>query len=334
MSIAPDLRQQAMQVDAHPDITSHRAWKKLEELPNVGTVLLAAGVFQDERLAIVTDTGLFVARSIIGTSIKGEMMHEDVAAWKDDIGFFSRKFVVWSKGGSSITLELPGLETPYSVTNAMVHTQLSRRWESRVREVLSPHLATLHRRRSQLLIRDAYGVDDPTKWRKELRKVYLNVFLPSVGRLSAEESEFLSLAFDKFVDGLVAEFADSHKVDSYTGNDPLEFETYCKERLSAVGWSARLTARSGDQGADIIADAKGLRLVLQCKLYSKPVGNAAVQEVIAARTYEQATHAAVVSNADYTPSARALAQRSDVSLLHASELEDYGRELLRRPIGS
>ena len=56
-----------------------------------------------------------------------------------------------------------------------------------------------------------------------------------------------------------------------------------------------------------------MSVVLQCKLYARPVGNKAVQEVAAARTFYDAGFAAVVSNADYTEAARRLARRNETS---------------------
>jgi restriction system protein len=34
----------------------------------------------------------------------------------------------------------------------------------------------------------------------------------------------------------------------------------------------------------VVAERDGVRLVVQCKRYAKPVGNGAVQEVVAARS--------------------------------------------------
>jgi restriction system protein len=70
----------------------------------------------------------------------------------------------------------------------------------------------------------------------------------------------------------------------------------------------------------------GTTLVVQCKLYSSPVGNKAVQEVIAGRAFENADMAAVVSNMAFTKSARVLAQQAGVDLLHHDELPRYLRE--------
>jgi HJR/Mrr/RecB family endonuclease len=104
------------------------------------------------------------------------------------------------------------------------------------------------------------------------------------------------------------------------GMSDMGFERRCAEYLREKGWSAVLTPRTGDQGVDVIADKSGARVAIQCKLYSGAVGNKAVQEVIAGRIYYGADTAAVVSNAGFTRSAIELAHRSNVHLMHFTEL--------------
>jgi restriction system protein len=102
--------------------------------------------------------------------------------------------------------------------------------------------------------------------------------------------------------------------------DPLDYERFCALQLERAGWTTRLTVATGDQGADVIAQREGKTLVVQCKLYSQPVGNDAVQQVHAARTFQSAEFAIVVSNQPYTKSARQLAGVNGVYLLHHEEL--------------
>jgi len=101
---------------------------------------------------------------------------------------------------------------------------------------------------------------------------------------------------------------------------PVAYERLCAQILRYAGWHANTTSASGDQGIDVLADKNGVRIVIQCKLYSKPVGNSAVQQALAGRAYARAHLAVVVSNASYTPSARALARRTGVHLLHHNDL--------------
>jgi restriction endonuclease Mrr len=101
---------------------------------------------------------------------------------------------------------------------------------------------------------------------------------------------------------------------------PADYELLVADKLADSGWSARATGATGDQGIDVIATKHGAKLVVQCKLYSQPVGNDAVQEVIAGREFEQASYAAVVSNTEFTRAARQLASSARVLLLHHDQL--------------
>jgi hypothetical protein len=101
---------------------------------------------------------------------------------------------------------------------------------------------------------------------------------------------------------------------------PRQFEQHCGDVLAARGWSVKVGRGSGDQGVDVLARKGGRSVVLQCKLYTRPVGNKAVQEALAGRGYAGADGAAVVSNAPYTAAAHALAARVGVLLLHVSDL--------------
>ena len=108
---------------------------------------------------------------------------------------------------------------------------------------------------------------------------------------------------------------------------PEEFEHYCAAVLQEMKWKARVTQVSGDQGVDIVADKRGMRIVIQCKKYSKPVGNRAVQEIVAAIAHEHAQRGVVVTTSDYTPAAENLAASNEVLLLHHSDLRRIDRLL-------
>ena len=110
---------------------------------------------------------------------------------------------------------------------------------------------------------------------------------------------------------------------------PGEFEHYCAAVLRDMKWDARVTQASVDQGVDIVAEKRGLRIVIQCKKYSKPVGNYAVQEIVAGIAHEDAQRGVVVTNVAYTAGAKKLAASNNVLLLHYSELHRIDR-LLRQ----
>lgn len=100
---------------------------------------------------------------------------------------------------------------------------------------------------------------------------------------------------------------------------PLAYEDYCALLLRDAGWRAHTTPRQ-DQGVDVVATLRGTKAAIQCKMYSNPVGNRAVQEVVAGRLHYGAQIAVVVSTAPYTRSAYELAASTQVLLLHHDQL--------------
>jgi restriction system protein len=106
---------------------------------------------------------------------------------------------------------------------------------------------------------------------------------------------------------------------------PLEYEQFVARELERAGWKVKHIGTQGDQGCDVLAYRAGFRLVVQCKLYRGRVGNAAVQEITAARRHYRAHLMAVVAPAGFTPSALALARSNGVHLLHHSELPQLQR---------
>lgn len=94
-----------------------------------------------------------------------------------------------------------------------------------------------------------------------------------------------------------------------------EFEDYCAEILAKRGYEIeQMTAVTGDYGADIIISRDNVRIAVQCKRYSRPVGVKAVQEAAAARDYYKCRKAAVITNSTFTKQAQTLALETDVML--------------------
>ena len=99
-----------------------------------------------------------------------------------------------------------------------------------------------------------------------------------------------------------------------------EYENYCKYILKKRGWIVELTPKSGDQGVDLIATKEYLKVCIQCKRYSKPVGNKAVQEIFTGKQFYSGSHGVLVSNAGFTKSAKSLASKTGIILLSDENL--------------
>jgi restriction system protein len=196
------------------------------------------------------------------------------------------------------------------------------------------HTAILHVKRLQTVLPDDYGTVFLDKWTKEKDYYVETRILPAL-RVKGLDAIYGALA--SRIDGMIEEAAQrsiSPELDIATRfisnpeifdqrMEPIDYEKHCALQLEKAGWRTRLTATTGDQGADVIADRAGKVLVLQCKLYSSPVGNDAVQQVIAARQFQSADLAAVASNQPFTRSAKQLAAVSGVHLLHHEQLASF-----------
>lgn len=196
------------------------------------------------------------------------------------------------------------------------------------------HTAILHVKRLQTVQPDDYGTVFLDKWEKAKDYYIQTRILPAL-RAGGLDAIYGALAIR--IDTMIEEAAQrsiSPELDiasRFISNpevfdprmEPIDYEKHCALQLEKAGWATRLTATTGDQGADVIASRAGKAMVLQCKLYSSPVGNDAVQQVIAARQFQSADLAAVASNQSFTRSAKQLAGVSGVHLLHHEQLASF-----------
>ena len=107
--------------------------------------------------------------------------------------------------------------------------------------------------------------------------------------------------------------------DTMEGHD---FEYYCADLLRKDGFSnVEVTRGSGDQGIDILAEKSGIRYGIQCKCYSNNIGNSAVQQAFAGKTFYHCHIAAVLTNRYFTRSAKQLAEQNQVLLWDRDELK-------------
>ena len=85
----------------------------------------------------------------------------------------------------------------------------------------------------------------------------------------------------------------SQNIHSMSGT---QFESYLKKIFENLGYSVQTTAQTNDQGADLIIRDSRESIAIQVKRYAKNVGNAAVQEVVAAVRYYGTNRGMVITN--------------------------------------
>lgn len=107
-----------------------------------------------------------------------------------------------------------------------------------------------------------------------------------------------------------------------------EFEQFCVYLLKRNGFKhLQTTKASGDQGIDIIGRKKRQSVGFQCKRYDGPVGNKAVQEAWSGHTFYKLDQAAVLTNSEFTPAAKELADQLGVMLIDRPHLKRLMRRL-------
>lgn len=109
-------------------------------------------------------------------------------------------------------------------------------------------------------------------------------------------------------------------IDNLNG---FEFEKYITELFNKLEYSAITTKCSNDDGVDVIATKDNLKYAIQCKNYSSPVGNKAVQEVYTAKGITNSDVAIVLTNnPSFTSSAIKEASVLNVQLWNRDKLTE------------
>nr|WP_234805980.1 restriction endonuclease [Mycolicibacterium insubricum] len=99
-----------------------------------------------------------------------------------------------------------------------------------------------------------------------------------------------------------------------------DFEDYVARLARAAGVPAIMTPLTGDWGVDLILGDRPHRVAVQCKRYSRPIGPAAVQEVVAGAGMQDCARTMVVSNQEFTPAAHRLAEHHGCTLVGGDDL--------------
>ncbi|MBX7450695.1 restriction endonuclease [Mycolicibacterium sp. 3033] len=119
------------------------------------------------------------------------------------------------------------------------------------------------------------------------------------------------------------------EIDARDEMSGTEFEDHVARIARSVGVPVIMTPLSGDWGVDLIVGHRPDRLAVQCKRQSRPVGTGAVQEVVAGAPMQDCTRTMVVTNHQFTPAARKLAELHGCELVGGAELPRL-RSTIRR----
>ena len=136
-------------------------------------------------------------------------------------------------------------------------------------------------------------------------------------------------AAPRFLFGTVVGLSTGRDDDVAADMSGTEFEDYIARIARCCGVPVIMTPVTGDWGVDLIVGNRPNRLAVQCKRRSRPVGAGAVQEVVAGAPMQDCTNTMVVTNHEFTPAARKLAELHGCELVGRAELPRL-RSTIRR----
>ena len=111
---------------------------------------------------------------------------------------------------------------------------------------------------------------------------------------------------------------DKYDFDNMSGHD---FEHFCADVLEKNGFkNVEVTQGSGDHGIDILAEKDDITYAIQCKCYSKDIGNSAVQQAHTGKSIYKKDIAAVMTNRYFTQQAKEEAELLGVKLWDRDKL--------------
>ena len=198
--------------------------------------------------------------------------------------------------------------------------------KEKVISLVNKHSKILLRKRKQKIIISDYGIENRNNWNNEKKFFIEDVYNNIYNDIDTLDYEYKDKILDDIVELIDITLDNLNSDTDITFNDKMsgyEYEEYCQNILNKNQWKTFKTKQSGDQGADIIASKDNLTIVVQCKKYSGNIGNKAVQEVYSAKEFYDADISLVVSNhGSYTKSAKELASKLKVKLLHHDDLNN------------
>lgn len=104
--------------------------------------------------------------------------------------------------------------------------------------------------------------------------------------------------------------------------DPTQFEYFCAELYSSLGYRVEITPAVADGGFDLRMFRGGEKTLVECKCFgpSNPVGRPILQKLYGANAVEGASYLILVTTATFTKDAIAYAQQVGIELVDGSAL--------------
>jgi restriction system protein len=105
--------------------------------------------------------------------------------------------------------------------------------------------------------------------------------------------------------------------------DPVEFERFVGTLFERMGYDVEMTAKSGDEGVDLVLHKDSKLAVVQCKRYEGSVGQPVVRDLYGAMVHNRAEKAYLITTGTITLPAQGWAKGKQIHLVDGSQLVDW-----------
>lgn len=117
----------------------------------------------------------------------------------------------------------------------------------------------------------------------------------------------------------------AHQIESILGkfsSDPTDFEKFCAELFSKMGYKTEVTPKTGDGGFDIVLHKGKTKGIVECKCYNRnySIGRPMIQKLVGANQKEHATQMFFVTTSCFSKDAVAFADETNVHLIDGDKL--------------
>lgn len=199
-----------------------------------------------------------------------------------------------------------------------------------VDDIIKKYQSTLCRKFKQTHYADDYGKTIENGWYREIQYFIENVMVDELSSIDGLDMGRIVHNIDTYINEVINN-EDTNNETIYKKEDiktGIDYENFVENILNNADFNVSRTPTTGDQGVDLIVTKNNIKIAVQCKFYSKPVGNKAVQEVIAGKDFYECEYACVVSNNTFTTAAKKLASVSNVKLVNEDNIAEELCEIL------
>lgn len=102
--------------------------------------------------------------------------------------------------------------------------------------------------------------------------------------------------------------------------NPYDFEAYVGNIYEKMGYSIKMTPKSGDSGVDLVLEKKNQKFIVQCKRYNGTVSSSEVRAFLGTMVFHQAEYGKFVTTGKFSSNCYEFEDKFNIELVDGFEL--------------